>query len=86
MADGGRVNRCGIGIVRWTLVEMAWRLIIWQPQYPPVRRLAAGLVKGKRARKRLVVQAARRLAIDLWRLSTGQTTPEKLGLIMHSAK
>src|SRR5712675_3555040 len=34
----------------------------------------AGLVKGKRARKRLVVQAARRLAIDLWRLSTGQTT------------
>jgi len=48
--------------------------------------LATGLVKGKRARKRLVVQAARRLAIDLWRLSTGQTTPEKLGLIMHSAK
>ena len=46
-------------------------------------RLAAGLVKGKRAKKRLVVQAARRLAIDLWRLSTGQTTPEKLGLIMH---
>ena len=46
---------------------------IWQPQYPPVRRLAAGLVKSKRAKKRLVVQAARRLAIDLWRLSTGQT-------------
>jgi hypothetical protein len=64
---------------------MVWRLMIWQPQYPPVRRLASGLVKGKRARKRLVVQAARRLAIDLWRLSTGQTTPEKLGLIMHCA-
>jgi transposase len=82
----GSINRCGIGIVRWTLVEMVWRLMIWQPQYPPVRRLASGLVKGKRARKRLVVQAARRLAIDLWRLSTGQTTPEKLGLIMHCAK
>jgi transposase len=82
----GSINRCGIGIVRWTLVEMVWRLRIWQPQYPPVRRLASGLVKGKRARKRLVVQAARRLAIDLWRLSTGQTTPEKLGLIMHRAK
>ena len=82
----GSINRCGIGIVRWTLVEMVWRLVIWQPQYPPVRRLASGLVKGKRARKRLVVQAARRLAIDLWRLSTGQTTPEKLGLIMHCAK
>jgi hypothetical protein len=79
----GSINRCGIGIVRWTLVEMVWRLMIWQPQYPPVRRLAAGLVTGKRAKKRLVVQAARRLAIDLWRLSTGQTTPQKLGLIMH---
>src|ERR1700722_6665888 len=90
LSDGrgkeGSINRCGIRIVRWTLVEMVWRLMIWQPQYPPVRRLASGLVKGKRARKRLVVQAARRLAIDLWRLSTGQTTPEKLGLIMHSAK
>jgi transposase len=34
----GSINRCGIGIVRWTLVEMVWRLMIWQPQYPPVRR------------------------------------------------
>src|SRR6201996_9591366 len=88
LSDGrgkeGSINRCGIGIVRWTLVEMVWRLMIWQPQYPPVRRLAAGFVKSKRAKKRLVVQAARRLAIDLWRLSTGQTTPEKLGLVMHS--
>ena len=80
----GSINRCGNPTVRWTLVEMVWRLMIWQPAYPPVRRLAAGLVKSKRARKRLVVEAARRLAIDLWRLSTGQTTPEKLGLIMQS--
>ena len=79
----GSINRCGIGAVRWVLVEMVWRLMIWQPQYPPVRRLAAGLVKSRRAKKRLVVEAARRLAIDLWRLSTGQTTPEKLGLIMQ---
>jgi hypothetical protein len=55
--------------------------LVMAPQYPPVRRLAAGLVKGKRARKCLVVQAARRLAIELWHLSTGQTIPEKLGLI-----
>jgi len=48
-----------------------------------VRQLAAGLVKSKRAKKRLVVKAARRLAIDLWRLETGQTTAEKLGLIMR---
>jgi transposase len=79
----GSINRCGIGIVRWTLVEMVWRLMIWQPEYPPVRRLAAGLVTGKRAKKRLVVQAARRLAIDLWRLSHRANPPEKLGLIIH---
>ena len=26
---------------------------------------------------------ARQLAIDLWRLRTGQTTPQKLGLVMQ---
>jgi transposase len=88
LSDGrgreGSINRCGIAIVRWTLVEMVWRLMYWQPHYAPVRRLATGLVKSKRAKKRLVVQAARRLAIDLWRLASGQTTPEKLGLVMQS--
>jgi transposase len=87
LSDGrgkeGSINRCGNPRVRWTLVEMVWRLTFWQPEYPPVRCLRSGLVKAKRARKRLVVQAARRLAIDLWRLATGQTTPEKLGLIMQ---
>ena len=87
LSDGrgkeGSINRCGNPRVRWTLVEMVWRLTFWQPQYGPVRRLATGLVKAKRAKKRLVVQAARRLAIDLWRLATGQTTAEKLGLVLQ---
>ena len=87
LSDGrgkeGSINRCGNPTVRWTLVEMVWRLMIWQPYYEPVRQLAAGLVKSKRAKKRLVVKAARRLAIDLWRLETEQTTAEKLGLIMQ---
>ena len=63
---------------------MVWRLMVWQPHYGPVRQLAAGLVRSKRAKRRLVVKAARQLAIDLWRLATEQTTAEKLGLIMHS--
>jgi transposase len=87
LSDGrgkeGSINRCGNPRVRWSLVEMVWRLSFWQPGYGPVRRLRSGLIKAKRARKRLVVQAARRLAIDLWRLATGQTTPEKLGLVMQ---
>ena len=32
----GSINGCGNPIVRWTLVEMVWRRMIWQPQYPPV--------------------------------------------------
>jgi len=79
----GSINRCGNAVVRWNLVEMVWRLVKWQPHYEPVRQLAAGLVRSKRAKKRLVVKAARQLAIDLWRLRTGQTTPQKLGLVMQ---
>ena len=33
------------------------------------------------ARKKAIVAVARQLAVDLWRLFTGQTTAEKLGLI-----
>ena len=79
----GSINRCGNAVVRWNLVEMVWRLLKWQPDYEPVRQLASGLVKSRRAKKRLVVKAARQLAIDLWRLQTGQTTPQKLGLVMQ---
>jgi len=79
----GSINRCGNAVVRWNLVEMVWRLLKWQPDYEPVRQLAAGLVRSKRAKKRLVVKAARQLAIDLWRLRTGQTTPQKLSLVMQ---
>ena len=79
----GSINRCGNAAVRWNLVEMVWRLLKWQPDYQPVRQLGAGLVRSKRAKKRLVVKAARHLAIDLWRLQTGRTTPEALGLIMQ---
>ncbi len=55
----GSINRCAA--VRWNLVEMVWRLLKWQPNYQAVRQLAAGLVRSKRARKRLVVKAARQL-------------------------
>jgi hypothetical protein len=36
---------------------------------------------SKSARKKCVVAAARQLAVDLWRISTGQCTGEQLGLI-----
>jgi transposase len=80
----GSINRHGNPRVRHLLIELVWRLVRWQPQYPPVRRLVEGVARGA-ARRKLVVAAARRLAIDLWRLATGQCTPEKLGLIVPAA-
>jgi transposase len=76
----GCINRCGNPRVRALLIEAVWRLSMWQPQYAPVKKLADGIARGA-ARRKLAVAAARRLAIDLWRLATGKTTLEKLNLV-----
>lgn len=77
----GHINRHGNPRVRALLIELVWRLVRWQPDYPPVQKLVEGVVRGA-ARRKLAVAAARHLAIDLWRLATKQTTPEKLKLIV----
>lgn len=79
----GSINRCGNAAVRWNLVEAMWRLASWQPDYEPARQLRAAALQSKRARKRLVVKAARQLAVDLWRLQTGRVSAQQLGLIMQ---
>ncbi len=76
----GAINRYGNPRVRALLIELVWRLARWQPDYPPVRALVAGIARGA-ARRKCAVAAARRLAVDLWRLATAQTTPEKLKLL-----
>jgi transposase len=76
----GRINRCGNSVVRYLLIEMVWRLLRWQPDYPPIKKLRT--MVSKRAKRRLVVAVARRLAIDLWRWATGRSTAEALGLRM----
>lgn len=79
----GHINRHGNPRIRHLLIELVWRLVRYQPAYPPVRRLVEGTARGA-ARRKLAVAAARRLAIDLWRLATGQTTPAKLHLIVSA--
>lgn len=74
----GAVTKHGNPRVRHQLIEAAWRLVPWQPQYPPLNKLREA--SGVRARKRAIVAVARRLAVDLWRLRTGQCTAEQLGL------
>ena len=80
----GSVNKSGNPRVRAMLVEMVWRMIRWQPEYHALRKWmpVLGDAKGSAAaRKKAIVAVARQLAVDLWRLFTGQTTAEKLGLI-----
>jgi len=80
----GCINRYGNARVRALLLELVWRLARGQPDYPPVRALVAGIARGA-ARRKCAVAAARKLAVDLWRLATGQTTPEKLKLAVPVA-
>ena len=74
----GSISKHGNPRLRHQLVEAVWRLLQWQPDYPPIKKLRA--VSSPRQRKRLAVAAARRLAIDLWRINTGQCSAEKLHL------
>ena len=69
---------------RAALVELAWRLVRFQPNYKPVvkwRRLLAkkALALGA-ARKKAIVAVARQLAVDLWRIKTGRLRAEQIGL------
>lgn len=79
----GSINKHGNPRVRHQLVEAVWRLERWQATYPPLKILLEAT--GTRSRKRAAVAVARRLAIDLWRIKTGQCSAQKLGLMLVKA-
>ena len=78
------VTKHGNPRLRAALVELAWRLVRFQPQYKPVVKWRCVLAKGAlatgAARKKAIVAVARQLAVDLWRIRTGRLTAEQLGL------
>ena len=80
----GSVTKHGNPRLRAALVECAWRMVRFQPQYPPVKKRLSVLAKGARAtgaqRKKAIVAVARHLAVDLWRVHTGRCTVDQLGL------
>lgn len=80
----GSVTKRGNPRLRAALVECAWRMVRFQPQYPPVKKRLSVLAKGAPAtgarRKKAIVAVARRLAVDLWRIHTGRCTAARLGL------
>ena len=79
------VTKHGNPRLRAALVELAWRLVRFQPNYHPVRKwrqiLAKGALATGAARKKAIVAVARQLAVDLWRIKTGRLHAEELGLI-----
>lgn len=78
----GSINKHGNPRVRAELIELAWRVSWYQPQYGPVLKWKTVLAKksGTAARKRAIVAIARRLAIDLWRINTGRADVRQLKL------
>jgi len=81
----GAVTKHGNPRMRWALVEMAWRMVHYQFQCHAVGRWRSALAAGRRTsaqRKKIIVAIARQLAVDLWRVATGQTSFEKLNFIL----
>jgi transposase len=68
--------------LRTALVEMAWRMVLWQPDSKLVKKWQGifGNPKATRAaRKKAVVAIARQLAVDWWRWRTGRVQAADLG-------
>jgi transposase len=79
----GPITKHGNRRLRTALIELAWRLVRFQPNYPPLKKWRTVLQNPRAsaaARKKAIVAVGRHLAIDLWRLNTGRTTTEKLCL------
>jgi len=71
--------------LRTALIELAWRLVLWQRESKLVKRWwpVLGHPKAsKAAKKKAIVAMARQLAVDLWRWRTGRVKPETLGWMM----
>ncbi len=85
----GPITKAGNALCRYYLVQLAWRAVLFQPDYWVVKKFKdrLSLTKpGSVARKKIIVAIARLVAVDLWRLYTGQTTLEKLGLKPNTGK
>jgi transposase len=80
----GSIDRLGNRRMRSLLVEAIWRFKKWNPSWRGFKKFPHVFGADARAqgatRKKAVVACARLLAIDLWRLQTGRTTLENLGL------
>jgi transposase len=71
--------------LRTALVELAWRLVVWQRDCALVKKWwpVFGNPKAtKAARKKAIVAMARQMAVDLWRWRTGRVGAQTFGWVM----
>lgn len=77
----GSITKRGNPRLRHQFVELAWRTLRFQPNYRGVKKWLRALTGPSPAqRKKAIVALARTLAVDLWRVATGRSTYEALGL------
>ena len=84
----GPISKHGNPRLRAWLVELAWRLVRFQPQYVALRHWSKVLADPRASsarRKKAIVAVARRLGVDLWRIASGRVSPAQLGLTVSSA-
>jgi transposase len=76
------IDKHGNPRLRVILVELAWLLIRYQPDYRRLQKWKHLFEKpgSKAQRKKAAVALARHLAVDLWRIKTGRAKPQDLGL------
>jgi transposase len=79
----GSISKHGNPRLRRMLVELAWRVVRFQPRYKPVVKWKAVLTQkqNRGARKKAIVAIGRQLAIDLWRMETNRCQAKDLQLI-----
>jgi transposase len=83
----GSITKVGVPAIRRIIVEMVWRIILFQPQYKPVQKWQDVLRGSNPAlKKKAVVAIGRQLMVDLWRLETGRVTAQELNLVMVEPK
>jgi transposase len=85
----GSITKTGNPRCRHVLLELAWRVLGFQPDYWVVKKFGPRIEQAKPrsvARRKLIVAMARLIGVDLWRLYTGQTTLARLGLVACRGK
>lgn len=81
----GSITKHGNPRLRHMLIECAWLLMRWNPDYRGVLKWRDRLLDAKLTRsskKKIAVAIARQFAVDWWRVRTGRIQPEEIGLDM----